>query len=686
MRTLFKLKISGKLIIGFGVVFVIVAISAIFMYRMIGKSQEATDEIKRVILPSVTLLTDLSDHISESKILIKHWTESASQNTPQKKRLITLTDTIFPKTLDSISLAQNNWDEYVKRTTVNQTSQTRAYLLQIKKIMTDLDSLGKYNDLYLTTRSKADVEEGNALMELADETNSELRKLIGIQQAKLYNKTTGINQSLSNYRLRVVSASLFALFLILLIAIFLARSIIFPINYIRSILFSMSSGELPSKPVKTASDELGQMGAALNDIIAGLRKKAEFSVEIGKENFNFHFDPLSKLDALGNSLLQMRDSLAQASQEAEIRRIENQQRSWSAQGLANFNELIRNHSDTLEEFTNHTISELCGYLDAQLGGFYVVRKNKSGKSFLSLTAFYAYDRHKFVQKEIELGENLIGQAVLERDTIFISDIPADYVSIVSGLGADKPTSLLIVPLKLNDDVYGVIELASFKLMKTFEVEFVEKVGEIFASTLSNIQIKEQTDKLLIESNEKSERLAQQEQATREKIQKLEQSLQENTDLIREQSKKYANLEAEYKNEINSFEHKLRLSNDELSLISGTYENLQHLINSSMGVIEVTMNGEITRANNKYLQMTGMTLIDIVGKSVDTFIGSQVAKSQDYLDTWQKLRDGEVVSRKNIYFYKGKEKNFYETYTPVKNHKNEYHKIMISSFDLSVIQP
>ncbi len=680
MKIKFSLKISGKLIIGFGIVFVIVSMSAIYMYRMVGASQVKAHEIQTKLIPSVTLLSDLSGQILESKILIKHWTEAAAQNTPQKKKLILLTDSIFPKTKTEIKNASGAWSEISKHSTQDILALAESYFQQVKDIMTDLDSVQKYNDLYLIAKCKADVEEGNALSDLANSTYDNTQILINQQETFLSKTIEDMNTALSAYRIRVVLASLLTLMLILAIAFFLARSIVFPINYVKGILFSMSTGELPAKPVRTSEDEIGQMGVALNDIIAGLRQKADFSLEIGKENFDYRFTPLSNIDALGNSLLQMRDSLARASQEAETRRVENQQRSWSAQGLANFNELIRNHSVSLDDFTTHIISELCDYLDAQLGGFYVVKKEQYKEQFLYLNSFYAYDRHKFVQKKIAYGENLIGQAVLERDTIFITDIPKDYVSIVSGLGENSPSSLLIVPLKLNEEVFGVIELASFKVFKEFEIEFVEKVGEIFASTLANIQIKEQTERLLIESNEKSERLVHQERATKEKIQQLEQSLHESTEQIRDYAKKYNNLENEYKNETNSFDQKLRLANDELENLNLHFDNLQSLMNNTMGVLEVSMNGEISKANNKYLQMTGMTLIDIVGKSVDSFLGYQASKAQDYLDLWQKLRDGEVASLRNTYFFKGKEKVFFETYMPIKNHKNELFKIMISSFD------
>ena len=91
-----------------------------------------------------------------------------------------------------------------------------------------------------------------------------------------------------------------------------------------------------------------------------------------------------------------------------------------------------------------------------------------------MTACYAYDRKKFTDKRIEWGDGLIGTCAQEKGTIHLTNLPDNYVSITSGLGKATPKSLLIVPLIINEQVHGVIELASFNTFEKFEVDFVEK--------------------------------------------------------------------------------------------------------------------------------------------------------------------------------------------------------------------
>ncbi len=285
------------------------------------------------------------------------------------------------------------------------------------------------------------------------------------------------------------------------------------IGYIIALNFS----QVIRKQQKYIKSETKKSNRVLH-FIDNLRQGNFTSTELGSD----------KSDQLSKSLLKLRDYLVKSKQEEEIRRIEEEQRNWVTEGVAQFAEILRKNNDNLEVLSFNIIKYLVNYLKINQGGFYLLNKNSDGKRYFELTACLAFDRQKFADKIIEWEEGLIGRCGIEKDTIYMTDVPNEYVTITSGLGQANPSAILIVPLKVNDEVYGVIELASFSAFQPFEIEFVEKTAESIASTISAVQINIQTTKLLHETQHQAERMSQQEEELRQNLEEM-QATQEESD-------------------------------------------------------------------------------------------------------------------------------------------------------------
>ena len=296
---------------------------------------------------------------------------------------------------------------------------------------------------------------------------------------------TGIDIMISKSGRLIIVLQLLISIAALITAFLLIRSLVKPVFLFRKALSEISKGELPDNKIPEGKDELGQMAIALNTLIHSLRSLSTFSQEIGKGNYDSEFTPLGKNDILGNSLLMMRENLRNAAIEESKHREEDEIRNWSTQGIARFNEILREYSNQFENLTQHVISNLVKYLEANVGGLYLLKKTPDGESVIELVTSYAYNRKKYIKKEIAVGEGLIGRCVQESETIFMTDVPADYLKIKSGLGEERPTCLLISPLKFNEEIIGVVELASIKEFKPHQVEFVERIGTSIASSMAS---------------------------------------------------------------------------------------------------------------------------------------------------------------------------------------------------------
>lgn len=236
----------------------------------------------------------------------------------------------------------------------------------------------------------------------------------------------------------------------------------------------------------------------------------------------------SKKDKLGRSLLRLKNYLIKNRDEEDLYRIEEEQRTWVTNGLAQFGELLRNTNNDIEELSFNIIQYIVNYLGINQAGFFLMNTPSEGEPYFEMKAFIAYNRKKFADKIIKQEEGLIGRCAMEKQTIYLTDVPNDYMNITSGLGEANASAALIVPLIANDKVLGVIELASFLKFQEFEIKFIEKIAESIASTISVVQTNIQTNKLLQETQEQAEKMSQQEEELRQNLEEM-QATQEESD-------------------------------------------------------------------------------------------------------------------------------------------------------------
>ncbi len=292
--------------------------------------------------------------------------------------------------------------------------------------------------------------------------------------------------------------------LTLLIYLFIRKSYLKPLKEIKKLTNTKFSG--------SGGDEVSALIENQQEMQENMKAATAFVREIEKGNLNGTFTAAAN-DALGNSLLGMREYLKEIS-------MQEKERIWISEGLAKFSELLRSNDADVRQLSLTVLTHLIKYIKANQGALFVVQENDSSKAYMEMVACYAYNRKKFLEKKIYKGEGLVGQAWIENENIYLTEVPQDYVAITSGLGNANPSCVLIVPLKVNNQVYGVIELASFSAISTYQMEFIEKLAESLASTISMVKVNERTRRLLEESQEMTEQMRAQEEEMRQNLEEL----------------------------------------------------------------------------------------------------------------------------------------------------------------------
>lgn len=242
-----------------------------------------------------------------------------------------------------------------------------------------------------------------------------------------------------------------------------------------------------------------------------------FAREIANNNYDQEFN-LNEEDPLSSALLDMKQSLQKSS-------IREEQERFTNKGLAELSNIIRDNGNNLKDLTYEVIEFLVKYMKLNQGGFFIV-KEEGDDIFLELEGCYAYDRRKKINKRILPGEGLVGQSYQEKDSIYITEVPDNYINIKSGLGDANPKSIVITPVKRDQKIEGIIELASFRILKEFERELLDKAGESIAVALNTTKVNQKTTELYEQSQQQTEEMRAQEEEMRQNMEELSATQEE----------------------------------------------------------------------------------------------------------------------------------------------------------------
>lgn len=643
-----RFTVTNKLVVGFGVLLFATVLNGVFTYSTLNESQELNKQILTVYNPSTSKLQELLSMINTSQMLVKNWVFIDKQsNTPDKEKLVKIHSTDFPKLKEDINKISVSWDSTFRYQvdSIIQVIETNLFVKQ-QDIMNKLNSFESYDDFMVVVEVNAQVEEGGDLTVLTKQVLNVLTKL----KAQMDEKSNSINmemsQSFSWFQKFILLAMLLVSVFVLATGFLTTRSIVFPILKLKEFLITMTKGILPKEKMQTNNDEIGDMAEALNLYVENMRKTSTFAVEIGKGNYDSKFEALSQDDSLGNALLEMRQNLKEAEKLNKERAKTDEIRNWITKGMADFGDILRQNSDNMDNLAKNVLQNMIDYIQATQGAIYILNEIDTSNKFFEMKAAIAYNREKFMKTNYELKEGLVGRCAFEKLPVYLKEIPEEYIKLTSGLGTAEPDFLLLVPLIINEQVMGVIELASFKAFEQYQIDFITSVGENIASTVSNVRINEQTKYLLEESKVRGDELSAQEEELRQNMEELQATQEE-----------AARREVEMMNTIVA-------------------------IDNTLGTIDIDRFGNILSSNDNFLNKVQLDAGSFVGKSFQEFFAPGEELERRFIEIWNNLQLGESDSMVTNYITSEAELWFRHTFTPFKNEHGELDKVIDLIIDIT----
>ena len=171
---------------------------------------------------------------------------------------------------------------------------------------------------------------------------------------------------------------------------------------------------------------------------------------------------------------------------------------------------------SLEDIGKSVLDYLAPELGAPIASFYTIESDGSALR----RAGYAFDVEN-APARIARGQGLVGQAVQERQLKHI-DVPADYVSVRSTLGARRPQSIVVLPAGDTERTHAVLELGFWKGLDRDAERLLARIAEPIAIAVRTAVYRTELQKLLEETRRQAEELKAHDEELRAANEELEE--------------------------------------------------------------------------------------------------------------------------------------------------------------------
>ena len=369
---------------------------------------------------------------------------------------------------------------------------------------------------------------------------------------------------------------------------------------------------------------------------------SELHNKLAKRSYTEELPPTSPTDMLANSInYAFKEITKQWKDRLEIEKTK-KQTDWINNGLSKIYKATRLEKSSFNLLAKNVIDVFIEHTEAIIAGFFVYyEKEKALRSVLT----FAYDKEKTFEREIKPGQGYIGAVVLEKKMKYISKLPDDYKILILGLGETKPKSALILPLILNEQVQGVIELLFLQELENYKMEFFELTSIVIAQAIKSIK-----------TNLEAEQLLKQTQKQAQELEKTRIQLQEHIKELEDREKELRDSQTQMKGILEAVNHTLLTVKYK---IDGTFVEANELFYKKL--------------EYSYKELEGVNILEIVPEDTRKEIRDiirQVAKGKHI---------SKIVKRKTK---QGETLWLYASYTPYYDENGKITNLLFFAFDIT----
>lgn len=258
----------------------------------------------------------------------------------------------------------------------------------------------------------------------------------------------------------------------------------------------------------------------VNDLAGNLTRQVRAISEVARAVAAGDLTRTISVDAEGE-VAELKDNINAMVRSLRDMELASSEQDWLKTNLAAIGSMIQGHRD-VAIVADLIMEELAPLVKAQHGTFFLAEE-ADGQTRLRLIAGYGLRADKGEPTQYRIGQSLIGQVAKGKRPIVVDEVPPGYIRISSGLGDAPPANLAVLPIMFEDQVIGVVELASFTRFTPVQIDFLEQLTSTLGVTVNALIANSRTDALLAES----QRLTAELQARSEELQRSNTDLEEN---------------------------------------------------------------------------------------------------------------------------------------------------------------
>ena len=361
----------------------------------------------------------------------------------------------------------------------------------------------------ITIRQANAVADGDFTKEIRVLNENDALGLAIANMTKRLKEMTNLSQNLSkgNYDVNVVAKSSDDK---------LGLSLLAMVEYLETITEvaeSIARGELNVHYKAKGEDD--RLGRAILQMIKYLKTILKQADSIANEDFSYKIEVKSKNDELGLALMTMTNMLQDSS-------TKNKKELYFSEGVGKFSDKLTGITDTVK-LAKEAITMASRYVGASSGVLYDFNKDKKE---LKLIASFAYSNRDSLSNMFKLGEGVIGQVALERESILLKNIRDDEFLVQSGTTLSKPKEVFTFPLMHDGELFGVVEIMSFESFTELHKDYLAKIASLLATALHTTSQNGQIKVLLEKSQEAYEELQTQSEELQESNVQMEEQQQQ----------------------------------------------------------------------------------------------------------------------------------------------------------------